>query len=59
MKQWEYKKVAITKLLEPHYQELSTEKLNEVGSEGWELVLISSGVAIFKKEKRVRTVREL
>lgn len=50
VKQFEYRKVPVHKLVEPHYQHLDVKKLNELGSEGWELIVVASGEYIFKRE---------
>lgn len=50
MKKYEYKKVDFQRLTEPHHLELDVNKLNELGAEGWELVLIDSGEYVFKRE---------
>lgn len=50
MKKYEYKKVDFQKLTRPHYSELDVNKLNELGAEGWEFVMIDSGECVFKRE---------
>ncbi|AMO25934.1 hypothetical protein Blue_111 [Bacillus phage Deep Blue] len=50
VKQFEYMKVPFHKLVEPHYQQLDVKKLNELGQEGWEIVVVASGECIFKRE---------
>ncbi|HHT7008720.1 DUF4177 domain-containing protein [Bacillus cereus group sp. BfR-BA-01328] len=50
MKKYEYKKVDFQRLTGPHHLELDVNKLNELGAEGWELVLIDSGEYVFKRE---------
>jgi hypothetical protein len=57
--QYEYKKVYYHELKTPYYDQLDIEKLNSLGAEGWELVIVSSGECIFKKQVKKRVVRPL
>ncbi|MEK4787330.1 MULTISPECIES: DUF4177 domain-containing protein [Bacillus] len=50
MEKFEYKKVDFQKLTRPHHSELDVNKLNELGAEGWELVMIDSGEYVFKRK---------
>jgi len=50
-KQYEYKKVLVQKLSDPHYHgTLDADKLNELGKERWQFITISSGECIFMRE---------
>ena len=46
---YEYKKVSVQALKVDHYTNLDMNKLNVLGEDGWELILIASGEAIFKR----------
>lgn len=59
MNTYDYKKVGMHLLTEPHYQSLDVKKLNELGLEGWELVAIASGECIFKKLVKRRIVNTI
>lgn len=50
MRKFEYKAVYYDKVSKRH-EEMDILKLNELGDEGWELVTIIGGQAIFKREK--------
>ena len=50
-KKYEYKKVLLGKLSDPHYHSnLDVDKLQELGNEGWQFITISSGECIFMRE---------
>ncbi|HDR7066942.1 TPA: DUF4177 domain-containing protein [Bacillus cereus] len=53
MKKIEYREIGFHKLTRPHYQELDIDKLNHLGKDGWELVVVVSGNCIFKREVTV------
>lgn len=48
--QFEYKSVWCKDLAIPHDTALDVSKLNLLGLDGWELVMISSGECIFKRK---------
>lgn len=48
MKKYEYIAIYFNQLEKNH--ELDTDKLNGLGSEGWELTTVISGKCIFKRE---------
>lgn len=50
LKKYEYCDVPMSQLTKPHYTTLDVNKLNELGSEGWEFVIINGGSCIFKRE---------
>jgi hypothetical protein len=50
MEKFEYKSVGLRFLIKGHYQELDVNILNELGNDGWELVIIASGNCIFKRK---------
>ncbi|UGO49116.1 hypothetical protein EMILIAHAH_17 [Bacillus phage vB_BanH_Emiliahah] len=51
-KKYEYKKVLLGKLADPHYHgNLDVDKLQELGNEGWQFITISSGECIFMRER--------
>ncbi|UGO47601.1 hypothetical protein MCCARTNEY_13 [Bacillus phage vB_BanH_McCartney] len=51
-KKYEYKKVLLGKLSDPHYHgNLDVDKLQELGNEGWQFITISSGECIFMRER--------
>jgi hypothetical protein len=52
---YEYKKVRFFEL--ESEGDLNIDKLNELGADRWQLVIIMGGNYIFKREKRVRTTR--
>jgi hypothetical protein len=49
MVKYEYRKVPFS-MLRDRYSELSLDKLNEFGAEGWQLVTVISGEVIFKRK---------
>ncbi|MEC2463470.1 hypothetical protein P9X10_00965 [Bacillus cereus] len=51
LKQYEYKKEELINLLESHDKGISEVKLNKLGKQGWSLVTLDNGQAIFKREK--------
>lgn len=54
MKAYEYKSVPFRKMISGHYQELDVDKLNELGNDGWGLVVIESGNCIFKRSTKMK-----
>jgi stalled ribosome alternative rescue factor ArfA len=49
-RKFEHKKVNFSELEEQYASELDIEKLNEQGKDGWEFMLIDSGMVYFKRE---------
>lgn len=50
MKSFEYKMMALSEMKNENSINPDVKKLNELGEEGWELILISNGQCIFKRE---------
>jgi Domain of unknown function (DUF4177) len=51
MVKYEYKTVPVHTIRERYG--LSVDKLNEFGEEGWQLVVVINGTAVFKRKKRL------
>lgn len=51
VKKYEYKKIPLHKLSEPHHGTIAMDKLNELGADGWQLSIISGGECMFIRER--------